>query len=191
MTFKDKSDILTSWLGLISILIGAGVFYSQYLTEKRNSISDQQRAALEIFSTYNQEYIKPRNQFYNLKQKIGVEIRPMLNLVGNIDQIQKAIETKQRELMVQYIRNDNAEADIDSLVSFYNQVEACVEVNICDALVVHKLFAEEAYEIWYYLDLYISNKEKFRMSYASGLKKVMQNPIDETQITNSVRDRLD
>lgn len=93
--------------------------------------------------------------------------------------------------MVQYIRNDNAEADIDSLVSFYNQVEACVEVNICDALVVHKLFAEEAYEIWYYLDLYISNKEKFRMSYASGLKKVMQNPIDETQITNSVRDRLD
>lgn len=120
---KLLTEIVTSWLGAIALILGGGFAVVQYLEKEKG---DRVKVSLDFFDRYN----KP--PFYDSRKRIEDAWHKNDYELDKILSSQPMDKKKYSEFVIAVVQRENIEYDVFQLMAFFESLEICIESEICD-----------------------------------------------------------
>lgn len=121
---KVLTEILTSWLGAIALLLGGGFAVVQYMEKDK---ADRVKASMDFFERYN----KP--PFYDSRQRIERAWERNDYELNRILGVKPMDRQKYTDYVLFVIDRENIEYDVFQMIAFFESLEVCVKLSICDS----------------------------------------------------------
>lgn len=181
LSFKERSDIITSWLGVGSVVIGACAFAITYYSDRQQAVTEKQKQVMALYSEYSEKLLPSREVYLALRAQSAKATEPLQKIQGNADAIVERINETKRSTMKTNILEGARGSKIDRLIFFFERVNACVNTNICDEPMTRELFSAEAYDLTDFLLHYVETKQLYQPAFGTGLRNIAcrsSNPAD-------------
>ncbi|MCY6380526.1 hypothetical protein [Hoeflea prorocentri] len=172
LSFKDKSDIVTSWLGVLSIIIAAVAFLYTYRGDLEDRRTAQQSASFEMFDLYTTSLVDEREAFYVARRKANDAVQHLANATHGSSGITDAIHKGRQEAFSDAVKENGRGAKIDLLVVFFDSLHACNSTQHCDEELSVALFGIESETIFEFLATHIQERRKVQPKYGDGMMKL-------------------
>lgn len=169
---KDWSDIATSWIGVVSVVVAAFAFYVTYQGSLEDRRTEKIAASLELFNVYVDKLATQREAFYSARRIADASVTDLANQKHGSPKIVDEIYRIRRSSMEKAIYDQDLNDEIDLLIVFYDQVNACSVAGHCDQDIVAALFGGEADVMYEVLAGYISNRKPSQSKFGDGIVKV-------------------
>lgn len=120
---KLLTDIVTTWLGAIALILGGGFAVVQYLEKEKG---DRVKVSLDLFDRYNKPpFFDSRKRIEHAWQKNDVELDRILS--------GKPMDKQQyTDFITAVVQRENIEYDVFQLIAFFESLEICIRSEICD-----------------------------------------------------------
>lgn len=179
---KDKSDIITSWIGVLFLTIGGAVTIGTYMNDVHKRLTDRQNAVFDLIATYNEPaMLDARAAFYKIKESAFQEALAKAPKQGNQEAVVQATEQYLHQAAVRLISQQGSGLSMRQLVSFLDTVGLCVKAGLCDKEAARQIFKEDAYEYSYILADFVSSVQKTRPTFGSEMQELAAASVDATK----------
>ena len=173
LSLKDKLEITAKFLGIFASIAGGFIWLQTYVKDVNQRLTDRQKETIRYHEVYNsKELLAARETFAELKAKAFEKAGPQIAMLRSPQQVDSEAPKLLRASMAENIATVENKTDIPRLINFFEQLDVCIEVELCDAESAQKLFKGEAYDIYYMLAGYIDSKRRRIPDYASGLARL-------------------
>lgn len=180
LEFKDISDLIAKWISILAAILGGFIWLNTYVDSKRDEISGRQQESIKFFREYNSpESLKLRQEFFDLKLVTRSEVdQKISSLRGDTNAALAQAEHLIRSTAMKIIIDQKRGFDMRRLIEMFDQVEACVDLNVCDREVIYRFFNADAYEIRYILMDFIDQIKLTRPGFGKGIDTLAYKPKD-------------
>ena len=163
---KTNSEIILSWITVISIILGGFWAVLEYKERQKSRISDKAAQVLVFVERYNRD---PIQKYKNNKVKALAEAYQK-----SYDKNSKRNPDDCISFQRKAVEKFNLRFEIDNVTFFYDELFVCVNSGLCDAKIAHSFFGKHAYDFIWGLQCYIPFVKKARerrkvAGYAEGL----------------------
>ncbi len=173
LSLKDKLEITAKFLGIFASIAGGFIWLQTYVKDVNQRLTDRQKETIRYHEVYNsKELLAARETFAELKAKAFEKAGPQIALFRSPQQVDAEAPKLLRASMSENIAAVENKTEIPRLINFFEQLDVCIEFELCDAESARKLFKGEAYDIYYMLAGYIDSKRRRIPEYASGLARL-------------------
>lgn len=173
LSLKDKLEIAAKFLGIFASIAGGFIWLQTYVKDVNQRLTDRQKETIRYHEIYNsKELLAARETFAEFKADAFEKVGPQIKNFRSLKQVDEETPKLLRASMIQLIATAENKTDIPRLINFFEQLDICIEFEMCDAESARQLFKGEAYDTYYMLAGYIDSKRRRIPEYASGLKRL-------------------
>ena len=165
-TKKINSEIILSWITVISVILGGFWAILEYSERQKSRISDKAAQVLVFVERYNRD---PIQKYKNNKVNALAEAYRDL-----YEKESKRVPDDCISFQRKVVKKFNLRFEIDNVSFFYDELFVCVDTGLCDEKIAQSFFGKHAYDFMWGLQCYIPfvKKERERRKvagYAEGL----------------------
>jgi hypothetical protein len=164
-TVKLHSDIISTWLSIIGIILGGGYGLYQYMEKEKG---DRIATTLAFLERYNKSPVADaRERLENVWLDYDDE---QLKILAN----KNTASTEHPKFVLGVIGSKQLGRDITTMESFYSSLEVCIENNICEESVAASFFANDAKSFFdqHYAFIDKTRKEHHNPDYGTLVSKL-------------------
>jgi hypothetical protein len=179
LKFKDVSDLVAKWISIIAAILGGFIWLNTYVVSKRNETTGRQQESIKFVREYNSpDTLKLRQDYFGVKQATHNDVDEKIASLGSSDAALSEAERLIRSTALKITLNNNKGLEMRRLIEIFDQIAACVDINVCDKQVVYRFFNAEAYDIRYVLMDFINQVKRTRPDFGRGIEALSYKPKD-------------
>lgn len=177
--FKDISDLIAKWISILAAIFGGFIWLDAYVDSKRDELTGRQQESMKFFREYNgPDTLTLRREYFDLKQAAHKEVDQKIASLGSSDAALTEAEHLIRSAALKLMSAGNKGFEMRRLIEIFDQIAACVDINVCDQQVIYRFFSADAYDIRYVLMDFIGNVKRTRPDFGKGIEALSYKPKD-------------